>query len=274
MGFEEVALKLFLTDNPQEAQAITEELNNFNTKRQEIEKRMFEDAKAQIAKYHMEDDPIIVLGSKEWHHGVIGIVSSKITDLYYKPSILVSFEDGIAKGSGRSIPGFDLHEALGKSSDVLLKYGGHEMAIGINLEESKFDEFREKIIQLAKEAHTDELVPSIKIDKEVTRKDINFETIENLKLLEPYGEANKTPLFIYKNLKIESIRTIAEGKHLKLVLRDDDLNVDAIAFGLGEFIEEFKLCERVDVVVQLEINEYNKNNKIIQFSIKDMRKSI
>jgi single-stranded-DNA-specific exonuclease len=221
----------------------------------------------------MENDPIIVIGSENWHHGVIGIVASKITDLYYKPSVLVCFEDGIAKGSGRSIAGFDLHEALHKASDLLLKYGGHEMAIGLSLEQKNFLAFREKMKSIAREAHTDELVSIIKIDKEISSKDISFETVENLKLLEPFGEANKIPLFLYKNLKIDSIRALSEGKHLKLTLKDDYITVNAIGFGLGNLVDSFRLSDKVDVVVSLEINEFN-NTRMLQFNIKDIRKSI
>jgi single-stranded-DNA-specific exonuclease len=273
MGNEEEALKLFLTDNVNEAKDITLKLNDFNRERQEIEKIIFQEAIKQIESKNMENDPIIVIGSENWHHGVIGIVASKITDLYYKPSILVCFENGIAKGSGRSIAGFDLHEVLCKSSDLLLKYGGHEMAIGLSLEQENFEKFCERMKEIAKAAHTDELVSIIKIDKEITSKDISFETIESLKLLEPFGEANKIPLFLYKNLKIDSIRALSEGKHLKLTLKDEFMTVNAIGFSLGYLVDSLRLGDKVDVVVSLEINEFN-NNRTIQFNIKDIRKSI
>lgn len=166
--------------------------------------------------------------------GVIGIVSSKITDLYYKPSILVCFENGIAKGSGRSIPGFDLHEALCKLSNLLVKYGGHEMAVGLSLEQKNFDEFRIKMQKVAKEAHADELVSIIKIDKEISGKDITFESVSELKNLEPFGESNKIPLFLYRNLKIDSIRALSEGKHLKLTLKDEFMTFNRYRLWISE----------------------------------------
>jgi len=273
MGCEEEALKLFLTDNIEEAEKITDELNQFNRERQEIEKRIFNEAIEQIEKNGMEKDPMIVIGSENWHHGVIGIVSSKITELYYKPSILVCFENNIAKGSGRSIAGFDLHEALCDLSDLLLKYGGHEMAIGLSLEKDNFEEFRNRINKIAKDIHIDEFVSIIKIDKEITAKDISIEEVENLKLLEPFGEANKTPLFLYKNLKIDSIRALTEGKHLKLNLKDDAINIGAIGFGIGHLASEYRLGDKVDVVATLEINNFN-DRKEVQLNIKDIRKSI
>lgn len=273
MGYEEEALKLFLTNDVNEAKDITSKLNEFNRERQEIEKRIFNEAIEQIEKNGMEKDPMIVIGSENWHHGVIGIVSSKITELYYKPSILVCFENNIAKGSGRSIAGFDLHEALCDLSDLLLKYGGHEMAIGLSLEKDNFEEFRNRINKIAKDIHIDEFVSIIKIDKEITAKDISIEEVENLKLLEPFGEANKTPLFLYKNLKIDSIRALTEGKHLKLNLKDDAINIGAIGFGIGHLASEYRLGDKVDVVATLEINNFN-DRKEVQLNIKDIRKSI
>ena len=127
MGKEEEALKLFLTENIVEAGNITDKLNKYNRERQEIEKRIFEEALSKIEKQHLDQNNVIVVGSENWHHGVIGIVASKITELYFKPSILICFEGNEGKGSGRSIPGFDLHEALCESSEYLEKYGIMEL---------------------------------------------------------------------------------------------------------------------------------------------------
>ena len=192
MGFEEEAIKLFLTDNIEEAKNITIKLNDFNKQRQEIEKTIFEDAIKQIEENKMENDPIIVVAGEGWHHGVIGIVSSKITEVYYKPSILVCFDGETAKGSGRSVPGFDLHNALCESDEFLLKYGGHEMAIGLTLERKNFEKFKEKIKEIASKANLEEFVPILKIDKELEAKDISEENIRDLEKLEPFGESNKT----------------------------------------------------------------------------------
>ena len=138
MGHETEALDIFLSNDIDEVKELTEKLNNYNKTRQETEKKIVEEALELIEKNKENEKSAIVLGSSGWHHGVIGIVSSKITETYFKPSILVSFENGIAKGSGRSIPGFDLHEALCKSSKYLEKYGGHSMAVGLSLKEENF----------------------------------------------------------------------------------------------------------------------------------------
>ena len=275
MGFEEEAIKLFLTDNIEEAKNITIKLNDFNKQRQEIEKTIFEDAIKQIEENKMENDPIIVVAGEGWHHGVIGIVSSKITEVYYKPSILVCFDGEIAKGSGRSVPGFDLHNALCESDEFLLKYGGHEMAIGLTLERKNFEKFKEKIKEIASKANLEEFVPILKIDKELEAKDISEENIRDLEKLEPFGESNKTPIFLYRNLKIDSIRSLSEGKHLKLTLKDDInyIILTAIGFNMGNLANEYRLFDKVDVVGTLEINEFN-GRRDIQINLKDIRKSI
>ena len=272
MGYEEDALKLFLTENLVEAGEITENLNKYNKERQEIEKRIFEEAIQKIETENLKDNHVIVVGSENWHHGVIGIVASKITDLYFKPSILICFEGEHGNGSGRSIPGFDLHDALCKSSDYLEKYGGHEMAVGLSLNKNKFKEFAEKFEEIAKDAHTEEITPVIKVDKEIMLKDINVQNVNDLKLLEPFGEANKMPIFIYKNLKIDSIRALSEGRHLKLTLKDNNAIINAIGFNMGRYAEEYLIGDKIDVIGILEINSFN-GEKLVQINMKDIRRS-
>ncbi|MCI8277683.1 MAG: single-stranded-DNA-specific exonuclease RecJ [Clostridia bacterium] len=272
MGHEEEALNLFLTENLVEANKITENLNKYNRERQEIEKRIFEEATQKIEKEKLKNNNAIVVGSENWHHGVIGIVASKITDLYFKPSILVCFEGESGNGSGRSIPGFDLHEALCKSSEYLEKYGGHEMAVGLSVNKSKFKEFSKRFEKIAEEENTDEITPVIKVDKEIALKDIKLQNVDDLKLLEPFGESNKMPIFIYKNLKIDSIRALSEGKHLKLTLKDNNSIINAIGFNMGEYAEEYQLGDKIDVIGILEVNSFN-GEKNIQINMKDIRRS-
>ena len=272
MGYEEDALKLFLTENLVEAGKITENLNKYNKERQEIEKRIFEEAIEKIETGNLKEKHVLVVGSENWHHGVIGIVASKITDLYFKPSILICFEGEHGNGSGRSIPGFDLHDALCKSSDYLEKYGGHEMAVGLSLTKSKFKEFGEKFEEIAKDAHTEEITPVIKVDKEIMLKDITIQNVNELKLLEPFGEANKMPIFIYKNLRIDSIRALSEGRHLKLTLKDNNSIINAIGFNMGHYAEEYLIGEKIDVIGILEINSFNGEN-LVQINMKDIRRS-
>ena len=272
MGHERDALDLFLTENINQANKITQNLNEYNRKRQDIEKRIFDEAISKIEQEHLDKNNSIVIGSENWHHGVIGIVASKITELYFKPSILVCFEEEDGKGSGRSIPGFDLHAALCSASEYLEKYGGHEMAVGLSLKKDKFEDFRNEFEKIAKEAHTEEVVSVIKIDKEINLKDITLESVKSLKLLEPFGEANKTPIFIYRNFRIDSIRALSEGKHLKLTLKDENTIINAIGFNMGKYSEEYLIGDKIDVIGVLEINSFN-GVESVQINMKDIRKS-
>lgn len=271
MGFEEDALKLFLTDNIVEASNITEKLNHYNRERQEIEKNIFDEAIKMIEKEG--NNKSIVLGSENWHHGVIGIVSSKITEMYFKPSILIGFDGKEGKGSGRSIPGFDLHEALVNLSDYLEKFGGHEMAVGLSLNKSKFKDFKEALEKYVQEKDIDKLNPIIEIDKEIDFRDIRCDIIEELNLLEPFGEGNRRPIFVYRNLKIDSIRALSDGKHLKLTLKDGSTLINAIGFNLGHLSREYMLGDKVDIVGTLEINSFNGKNSV-QININDIMKSL
>lgn len=170
MGHETEALDIFLSDDINKVKQLSDKLNEYNKIRQETEKSIVDKALAMIEENEEYKKSSIVLGSKGWHHGVIGIVSSKITEMYFKPSILLSFEEGIAKGSGRSVPGFDLHEALCKCSKYLEKYGGHGMAVGLTLQQENFEKFKQEFEKVAKQEKVEEILPVIYIDGIVTRR--------------------------------------------------------------------------------------------------------
>ena len=274
MGKAEEALELFLSSDIQEVRTLTQKLNEHNRKRQETEKSIFENALQKIEKEHLEKNKAIIVGGENWHHGVIGIFSSKITEMYFKPSILLSFEeDGIGKGSGRSIPGFDLHDALMKCLDTIEKFGGHSMAVGITIKKDKLEEFKKEFEEIATESHIEEIVPIINIDAKIALGDINKEMAESLKQLEPFGEANKMPIFAFKKLKIDSIRALSEGKHLKLTLKEDNYIINAIGFNIGNLSEEYRIGDKVDIAGVLEINTFNGVDNL-QINIKDIMKSI
>ena len=271
MGHEQIALDLFLSKDYATAKKLAIKLNEYNTERQSIEKRIFDEATEKIENEE-KNNACIIVGGEGWHHGIIGIVASKVTDMYFKPSILICFEENIGKGSGRSIPGFDLHEALMECSEELEKFGGHAMAVGVTVARDKFNEFKAKLEEYAKQCDIDKIVPIINIDSEIQLKNIDIESVRSLKMLEPFGEANKTPLFLFKNLKINSIRALSEGKHLKLTLKEDNFMINAIGFNMGDLSEKYLLDDKVDIVGSLEINSFNGSDSI-QIVMKDLRKS-
>lgn len=273
MGHADEALKLFLSKDVYQVNELTVKLNEYNTIRQEKEKTIYEDAIQQIKKNKLDEKSAIVIGGENWHHGVIGIVSSKITELYFKPSILLCYEGEEAKGSGRSIPGFDLHEALMKCQDKIEKFGGHAMAIGITIKKEQFEQFSEAFENIVIESKIDDIIPIVNIDGKINLSDINKDIVASIKQLEPFGEGNKTPIFVFKNLKIDSIRALTQGKHIKMTLKDENVVIDAIGFNLGELTNEYKIGDKIDVAGNLEINSFN-GVESLQINIKDVMKSV
>ena len=273
MGHQEEALNLLLSKEENEVKGLTQKINEYNKTRQEIEKNIYNEAVEQIEKEGLDRKNTIVVSGKGWHHGVIGIVSSKITELYFKPSILLCEEGEECKGSGRSIPGFDLHEALMKCNDTIDKFGGHAMAVGINIKKEKVEEFKEQFEKIAKEKEVDKIIPILNLDAEIKLDDVNKEMVDSLKELEPFGEANKMPIFAFRNLKIDSIRSLSDGKHLRLSVKDNKNIINAIGFNMGALAENYKIGDKIDIAGNLEINSFNGVENI-QINIKDIMKSI
>lgn len=169
--------------------------------------------------------------------------------------------------------GFDLHEALNQCSNTIEKFGGHSMAVGITIRKDKFNQFRENFEKIAKEANIDQMVPVIQVDSKIDVKDISKDMVESLKQLEPFGEGNRMPVFVFKNLKIDSIRALTEGKHLKLTLKDNNTIINSIGFNLGHLAEEYRIGDKVDVVGVLEINSFNGVDSL-QINMKDIMRSL
>ena len=273
MGHQEEALNLLLSKEVNQVKELTQKINEYNKTRQEIEKNIYNEAVEQIEKEGLERKNTIVVSGKGWHHGVIGIVSSKITELYFKPSILLCEENGECKGSGRSVPGFDLHEALMECNDTINKFGGHAMAIGININKDKIEEFKKEFEKIAKEKEVDKIIPILNLDAEIKLDDVNKEMVDSLKELEPFGEANKMPIFAFRNLKIDSIRSLSDGKHLRLSVKDNKNIINAIGFNMGALADMYRIGDIVDIAGNLEINLFNGVDSI-QINIKDIMKSI
>ena len=269
MGYAQDGIKLFLTKSESEAIEISNRLGKYNTQRQEMERKIFEEAKDMV---NLKEKSII-LSSDNWSHGVIGIVASKLVEKYNKPAILVCFEGEMGKGSGRSIFDIDLLGTLKKCSKYIEHYGGHGMAIGITLEKKNFNDFKKCFEKSLENMNIEELVPTIYIDEILTLKEISIDLLKEFKQLEPFGEGNEIPKFLIKDLKIDSIRTLSEGKHLKLTLKNESGIIDAIGFNLGSIANEYRLGDKIDVIANLEINSF-RNEEKVQLNIKDVMKSL
>ena len=270
------AVELFLTDSEFEAQKIAAELCDTNRERQNEENAIIEEAYKKIEDEHnFDNDLVIVLAQDNWHHGIIGIVSSRITEHYNLPSILISFEEdngkvSVGKGSGRSIKGMNLVNALMYCNDCLLKYGGHELAAGLSIERDKLDLFKTKINEYARNQLSEEdLITSISIDCELESSEITLDLANQLYWLEPYGISNPVPVFVMKDTKIIDIVPIGNNRHTKLNLMKDSKYFTAVYFGTIADELDFVAGDCVDVVFNLDINDF-QNNQTVQLIIKDI----
>ncbi len=268
------AVKLLTTENPQEAMTIAVQLNEENRFRQETEMEIFRQATEIIeTDPSYRDEKVLVISGKGWHHGVIGIVSSKITEKYYKPSILFSIDEENAKGSGRSIEGFNLFKALTHCQHLLDKFGGHELAAGLSLNPSRLPDFRKSINEYADSVMKEEdLIPKLKIDVELEADDLNLDSVKELELLAPFGASNPSPVFSYSSFIIKEMRTVGGDKHLKMKLADGDFTVEAIGFNMGNLMDKLSCSYLVDVACSLEINCWNSSEKV-QLNLKDIKLS-
>ncbi len=275
LGDATLAVELLTTQKPLEAQKIADELNSQNKVRQDTELEILEKALFQIeSDPDYRDEPIIVVNGKGWHHGVIGIVSSRITDKYYKPSIVICEDDSMAKASARSIPEFNMHEALDNVSDLLLKFGGHKMAAGLSLDPANIQEFRKSINLYAKKLLTSyDLTPKIQIDASLDPQDLTLNAVKELEKLSPFGQNNPKPMFCAYGFDPIDIRQVGGNKHLKIRFSKDGKEFDSIAFGMGELSESLQKNTSLDIAFYPDINVWNGNEKV-QFIIKDIRENL
>lgn len=273
MGNAGVAVELLLEKDKSVADSLATKLNNQNTKRQQVEKKIFDAAEKMIQKNHLDLKNSIVLYNENWHNGVIGIVASRLVSIYYKPVILLTKENGVVRGSGRCPTGFSLYDTLTKCKESLIQFGGHELAAGLSIEEDKINEFTDVFEKVVTDGIVGEVKQIISVDERINYRDLNVNLLKDISTLKPYGQANREPLFLYKGLKVQSIRTIKEDKHLKLTLRDDKYQIEALAFSQGNRRDELRLGDKVDVLCSVDINTYT-TPRTIQLILQDFKKSV
>lgn len=275
LGTASTGVELLLANNENDARRIAIELNEQNKERQLTEQQILDEALDIISKDpNFEKKKVIVLAHEDWHHGVIGIVASRICEKYYKPCILISHSNGIGKGSGRSIDGMNLFDALTACEDCLTQFGGHKIAAGLTINISELDKFINKINKYADEHLSEQdMVPVINIDCPISAKSITLENAKKLTSLEPFGVGNEKPVFSLKRINISYINAVgADKKHLRLTVFKENRQFSAIGFMLGEYANQFKPGDIVDIAFQMDINNY-QGKQGVQLLIKDMRLS-
>ncbi|MBR2907801.1 MAG: single-stranded-DNA-specific exonuclease RecJ [Clostridia bacterium] len=277
------AVELLLAESDEEARALAEELCEINRTRQVEENRIAEAAYRKIEEGgYLETDRFLVLAADDWQQGIIGIVASRLTERYGMPSILVSFEgakggepsdDDVGKGSGRSVKGINLVEAMGYCEDLLCKFGGHELAAGLTVKRGKIDAFRERINEYVRSRiPEEETCASVEADCEVSIRELTMQLAVELYRLEPYGVSNPTPSFLLRDVTLRKIIPISGGKHMKLVVERAGITFYAMCFNVSSFQFPYSEGERIDLIFTLDINEY-RNLRTLQLMVQEVRQS-
>ncbi len=253
------------------ASRIAEELSDLNAARQSEEKKIIADVEKIISA-----DPlvfkqrVIVLSGEKWHHGVIGIVCARILEKYGKPVVMISVENGEARGSVRSIEGFSVYKMLAACSAPLSRYGGHPGAGGFSLDAGKIGEFTRLIFEYAKENYPKMPSPELTIDKEISARELTLENVENLTKLEPFGEGNEIPVFLLRGCRVKSKRALSDGKYTSFEVENNGVTLRVISFKLPFARFFVNVGDRLDIVATADINEYN-GNRSVQLKLVDYR---
>ena len=279
------ALELLLLNNDEDADKadlIAEKLSECNKERQQEEQRILEEAYEMVEKSHdFNNDRIIVLSGDSWHQGVIGIVASKIVEKYGLPTIMITFDNednnggefDIGKGSGRSVSGVNLVECLNSAEEYLIKFGGHELAAGLSVTRGNLEGFKKAVNDHIRKIENEDMwITTVDADLEITPVDVNMKVAEDINLFEPFGMENPTPVFFMSDVNIVKSYPIGGGKHIKFVLEKDGVIMNAIMFGAGYGEFNYNAGESLDVMFNLNINEYN-GYRSVQLILRETRYS-
>jgi single-stranded-DNA-specific exonuclease len=265
-------VELLISESEEESLKLSLWLDNLNRKRQEIEGEVYQEAFERLREADMA--PAIVLAGEGWHQGVLGIVASRIAEEFYRPAFIFSLENGIAKGSARSIPSFDIVKGLAESRDFLLSFGGHKQAAGIKLKAEDLPAFAHAISGIVKGClNESELQRVLEIDANIRLSEVTHELVDEFSLLEPFGLENPEPLTGAKGLEVVSPRIVG-NKHLKMRLKKESISLDAIGFDMGGLLEELsrKPSGLAEAVFTPAINDWN-NSRCLQLVVKAIRSS-
>ena len=284
MGDATVAAELLLSEGGEKSERLAGELCELNAERQTEENRIAEAAYRKIEEQAAKEKPrVLVLDDDDWHQGIIGIVASRITERYGLPSILVTYDgspdrDGSAadlgKGSGRSVKGLNLVEALTACADLLERFGGHELAAGLSVRRGNIPLLRERLNAYAAERLTDEMLcVCLDADCEVGMTELTEKLVEETEKLEPFGTANPAPVFVMRNANLRRVSPIGGGKHLRMTVEKDGVSMGAVWFGMTLAALDFDTAEPVDLMFRLGINEF-RGETSLQMTLIDARPTV
>ncbi len=267
-------VQLLTTEDEHEANAIARELEELNQQRQQVDRATLADARKLLEQTDLDVRWGLVLAQEGWHPGVIGIVASRIVEETCRPVVMISLDGHEGKGSGRSIPAFDLHAGLLACRDLFVRFGGHRTAAGLTIERSRLEEFEQRFDAVAHERLTiDDLVPEVKVDVVVPLSALNGDLETLLRHFEPHGIGNASPVFAITDARLGATPRMVGQGHLKLWLSHDDTHIDAIGWGMGSLIPELENWGSLDVAFRLERDEWNGQPRL-QAKIADIRRHV
>lgn len=272
------AVDLLLAKDAKDAYEKSKNINQYNEDRRELDKRITDEANAIIDGFsNIEDRKAIIVYNPDWHKGVIGIVASRLTEKYFRPSVVLTKSNDLITGSARSIGGFDIYKAIENCRDLLENFGGHTFAAGLSLKEENLQAFNERFMQLAAEdVDSEQMVPQIDMDAVIELRDINSKFVKQLKKMNPFGPENEKPIFCTFQVKDygTSKRVGRNDQHLKLEIIDSTSRtpIHAIALGKHEYANYVKGMNPFDIAYTVEENKRN-GSTAIQLNIKDLRTS-
>lgn len=268
------SLDLLLTDDAVEAARLAKLLDELNAQRQKMQKDVLDEALAMIEQeVNFQDHKIIVIGKEGWHKGILGIVASRITEMYYRPSIVISFGEAVGTGSARSIEGFHLFEALTHCAASLEHYGGHKGAAGLTIRKDRIDEFRRSINDFARQTiELVDLTPNLSIDCEIPLSQLNVDLVERIEALEPFGEGNPQPVFCSRQVIVKSAPAILGKETIKFWVSDGKVTLPVLGFGMAKYRDYVVPGKAVDLAYQVTLDDWNKA-PTVTLKLKDIREA-
>ena len=258
------AVQMFVAESEEEALQYAELLHSDNTDRKEADKTITEEALDQINRNEdWKKRKSTVVFQPHWHKGVVGIVASRLIEHYYRPTIVLTQSGEYAAGSARSVPGFNLYEAIHACKEHLLGYGGHFAAAGMTLELNQVNAFREKFEQVVSAAiKPEQLIPEIIIDAEISLKDIKQPFYDIISQMEPYGPENLRPVFIAKKVTDTGWSKVVKEQHIRFSVQQDNVTITGIGFGMADKFHLLTQKQPVDIVFTIDINEWNGTSSL------------
>ena len=275
LGQPDRGLHLLVSSDLNEAMEMAKSLEALNEERKETQKWCFEEAEYLLERQvDLENENVIVLASENFHQGVIGIVAAKLADKFYRPAILIALKDGVGKGSARSIPTFNLVKAMTQCSEHLIQYGGHAYAAGLNIEQGRVDEFRKAMNRVGDEYLTEDcLVAELKVDATLTMEDISQATFKEIESLEPFGQMNKVPIFISREVRARDVKFVGrEDNHVRFRAFQGNQFRNVIGFNLAHAFQSIDGNQPVDIVYEMRRNTWGGRDSI-EIKLLDLRNS-